>query len=71
LNLDNASFAKITGVLTFRPYCIIEYKLDLAIMDKRGKTNRICDASYCVVNSITEDIVHESDKDGLSNDDLK
>jgi hypothetical protein len=69
LKLENPSSAKITGVLIFRPYYIFEYKLDSVKMDKRGKTHRVHEEDYCVVDAITEDLLFEDDQDDLSNAD--
>lgn len=69
LKLENAYLAQTTGLLIFRPYYIFEYKLDSVRMDRRGKTHRIRDEGHCVVDAITEGIVHENEQEGLSNAD--
>ena len=67
LNLENSSIAKIEGILIFKPYYIFEYKLDSMRMDKRGKSHRIRDEDYYILDAITEQILYESEKDDVSN----
>jgi hypothetical protein len=67
LKLVNPSITKITGLLLFCPYYIFEYKLDCIKIDRKGKTHRIHDEDYCVVDAITEHILYEDEQDELSN----
>jgi hypothetical protein len=41
LKLENSSKAKIKGSLIFRPYYLVDCKLDSLIVDRREKTHRI------------------------------
>lgn len=67
LRIDNASLAKINGILIFRPYYLLDYKLDSVKMDRRGKTHRIRDEGYSVMDAIAEKIIYEDERDELSN----
>jgi hypothetical protein len=67
LKLKNHSIAKITGLLLLRPFYVFEYKLDCIKIDKKGKSHRIQNEDYYVVDATTEQILYEDEKDGVSN----
>lgn len=62
LKLENSYIAKIKGSLVFRPYYLVDYKLDSLIVDRRGKTHRIRAEGYYIVDAITENILSPIDE---------
>ncbi len=66
LTLKNLSIAKITGLLLFRPFYFFEYKFDCIKIDKKGKSHRIQNEDYCVLDAATEQILYEDEKDDVS-----
>lgn len=54
LTLVNSSLVKVSGLVLFRPYYLIEYKLDSIKIDKREKTHRIKDEGLQIVDAVTE-----------------
>lgn len=61
--LKNSSFVKVTGLILFRPYYLFEYKLDSIKIDKRGKTHRVKDEGFRIVDAITEFTLSEGEVD--------